>query len=113
MSNLPHIAKTQIATFPEVIALVVTDGAGTLLESVGELDGEALGAVHVVTTQAITRCGNTLGLGVLDHVTVTSGKRAWVIALHEQQILGVYVDTAKPIGAFEDKLERALRPLKE
>lgn len=113
MSNLPHIAKTQIAKFPEVIALVVTDDTGALLESVGDIDGEALGAVHAVTTQAITRCGNTLGLGALDHITVTSDKRACVIARHEQQILGVYVNAAKPIGAFENKLETALRALKE
>jgi predicted regulator of Ras-like GTPase activity (Roadblock/LC7/MglB family) len=110
MSNLTHIARAQIAKFPEVIALVVTDDAGSLLETSGDIDGEALGAVHVVTTQAITRCGNALGLGSLEHITVTSGKRACVIALHEQEILGVYVDASKqPIGAFEKKLETALR----
>ncbi len=32
MSNLPQIAKTQIAKFPEVMALVVTDETGSLLE---------------------------------------------------------------------------------
>ena len=57
MSNLPQVAKTQIAKFPEVVALVVTDDAGSLLESSGDIDGEAIGAVHVVTAQALTRCG--------------------------------------------------------
>jgi len=109
MSNLPHIAKTQIAKFPEVAALVVTDDVGSLLESSGDIDGEAIGAVHVVTMQALTRCGNALGLGPLHKVTVTGPRRACLIAIYEQEVLGIYVDPTKPIGAFEKKLETALR----
>jgi predicted regulator of Ras-like GTPase activity (Roadblock/LC7/MglB family) len=109
MSNLPHIAKTQIAKFPEVTALVVTDDAGSLLEASGDVDGEALGAVHVVTMQALTRCGNALGLGVLERITVTGGKRGCLIAIYEHEVLGVYLDPSKPIGSFEKKLETALR----
>jgi predicted regulator of Ras-like GTPase activity (Roadblock/LC7/MglB family) len=109
MSNLPNIAKMQIAKFPEVAALVVTDDAGSLLESSGDIDGEALGAVHVVTTQALSRCGNALGLGALMRVTVTGPRRACLIAIYDQEVLGVYVDPNKPIGAFEKKLETALR----
>jgi predicted regulator of Ras-like GTPase activity (Roadblock/LC7/MglB family) len=110
MSNLLHLAKTQIAKFPEVVALVVTDDAGSLLESSGDIDGEALGAVHVVTMQAVTRCGNALGLGTLERITVTGGTRACLIAIYEREVLGVYLDPTKPIGAFEKKLETALRP---
>ena len=109
MSNLPHIAKTQIAKFPEVAAMVVTDDAGSLLESSGDIDGEAIGAVHVVTMQALARCGNALGLGSLQRVTVTGPRRACLIALYEHEVLGVYMDPTKPIGAFEKKLETALR----
>lgn len=109
MSNLSQIAKTQIAKFPEVLALVVTDDAGSLLESSGDIDGEALGAVHVVTMQAITRCGNALGLGPIERITVTASKRACLIGIYEQEVLGVYLDATKPIGAFEKKLEAALR----
>ncbi|HET7504608.1 MAG TPA: roadblock/LC7 domain-containing protein [Kofleriaceae bacterium] len=109
MSNLPHIAKTQLAKFPEVTALVVTDEAGSLLESSGDIDGEALGAVHVVTTQALARCGNALGLGPLDRVTIVGPRRTCLITLYEQQVLGVYMDPTKPLGAFEKKLESALR----
>jgi len=108
MSNLPQIPRTQIAAFPEVLAVVVTDDAGALLASTGEVDGEALGAVHAATTQAITRCGNALGLGHLERITVTGGKRACVMARHEQELLGVYLDGARPIGAFEKKLDTAL-----
>jgi predicted regulator of Ras-like GTPase activity (Roadblock/LC7/MglB family) len=109
MSNLPHIAKTQIAKFPEVMAMVLTDDAGSLLESSGDIDGEALGAVHVVTTQALARCGTALGLGSLERVTVTGPRRTCLIAVYDQEVLGVYVDPTKPIGAFEKKLETALR----
>jgi predicted regulator of Ras-like GTPase activity (Roadblock/LC7/MglB family) len=109
MSNLPHIAKTQIAKFPEVTALVVTDDAGSLLESSGDIDAETLGAVHVVAMQALTRCGNALGLGALDRVTIVGPKRACLIAPYDQEVLGVYVDPTKPLGAFEKKLETALR----
>jgi predicted regulator of Ras-like GTPase activity (Roadblock/LC7/MglB family) len=109
MSNLSHIAKTQIARFPEVAALVVTDDTGSLLESTGDIDGEAIGAVHVVTMQALTRCGNALGLGALHKVTVTGQRHACLIAIFEQEVLGIYVDPTKPIGAFENKLETALR----
>ena len=109
MSNLPHIAKTQIAKFPEVAAMVVTDDAGALLESSGDIDGEALGAVHVVTMQALARCGNALGLGSLHRVTVTGPRRACLIAIYDQEVLGVYMDPTKPLGVFEKKLETALR----
>lgn len=109
MSSLPHIAKTQIAKLPEVTALVVTDDAGALLESSGDVDGEALGAVHVVTTQALGRCGDTLGLGPLQRVTITGPRRACLIAVYDREVLGVYVDPTKPIGAFEKKLDMALR----
>jgi predicted regulator of Ras-like GTPase activity (Roadblock/LC7/MglB family) len=109
MSDLPHIAKTQIARFPEVTAMVLTDDAGALLESSGDIDGEALGAVHVVTTQSLGRCGNALGLGTLLRVTVTGPRRSCLIAVYDQEVLGVYVDPSKPFGVFEKKLDTALR----
>jgi predicted regulator of Ras-like GTPase activity (Roadblock/LC7/MglB family) len=109
MSNLPQIAKTQIAKFPEVTALVVTDEAGSLLESSGDIDGESLGAVHVVAIQSLLRCGNALGLGQFLRVTVTGPRRACVITTYDRDVLGIYIDPSKPIGAFEKKLDTALR----
>jgi predicted regulator of Ras-like GTPase activity (Roadblock/LC7/MglB family) len=109
MTTLPHIAKTQIAKFSEVMALVVTDEAGVLLESSGDIDGEAIGAVHAVTMQALSRCGTALGLGEFQRLTVTGGTRACLIAVYDHEVLGIYVDPTKPIGAFEKKLESALR----
>jgi predicted regulator of Ras-like GTPase activity (Roadblock/LC7/MglB family) len=109
MSKLPHIAKTQLAKFPEVIALVVTDDAGSPLESSGDIDAEAVGAVSVVTMHAVSRCGDTLGLGSLQRVVIAGAKLACLVAPHEQEVLGVYFDPTKPISAFENKLETALK----
>jgi predicted regulator of Ras-like GTPase activity (Roadblock/LC7/MglB family) len=109
MSNLPVFAKGQLAKFPEVIAMVMTDDAGALLESSGDIDGEAVGAVHVVLMQAISRCGNALGLGALSRITATGTKHACLVALYDQTVLGVYLDPTKPVGAFENKLATALR----
>jgi predicted regulator of Ras-like GTPase activity (Roadblock/LC7/MglB family) len=109
LTGLPHIAKTQIAKFPEVTALVVTDAVGALLESSGDIDGEAIGAVHAVTMQALTRCGRALGLGTFERLTVTGGRRACLIGVYDSEVLGIYLDPTKPISALEKKLESALR----
>lgn len=109
MSNLAQLARTQIAKFPEVTALVVSDDGGSVLESSGEIDAEALGAVHVVAASALERCGGALGLGSLQRVTITAPRRACLIAICDQEVLGVYVDPSKPVGAFEKKLDTALR----
>lgn len=108
MSILSQIARLQIATLPEVTALVVTDGLGALLESSGEIDGEALGAVHAMTTQALGRCGEALGLGALQRVTIAGPRHPCLIAIHDDDVLGVYVDPGTPLGAVEKKLEAAL-----
>jgi len=109
MANLPQTARTQIAKFPEVTALVVTDDAGSLLEASGEIDAESLGAIHVVAMQALARCGAALGLGPLLRFTVSGPHRTCVIVRQDREVLGVYIDPTKPIGAFENKLDTALR----
>jgi predicted regulator of Ras-like GTPase activity (Roadblock/LC7/MglB family) len=109
MSNLRHIAKTQIAKFPEVVALVVTDEAGSLLEVSGDLDGEACGAIHAVVVQTLLRCGESLGLGELQRTTLTAPRRSCLIAVYDREIIGVYVDASNPLTAFEKKLESAMR----
>jgi predicted regulator of Ras-like GTPase activity (Roadblock/LC7/MglB family) len=109
MSNLAQIAKTQIAKFPEVTAVVVTDDAGGLIESTGDIDAESLGPVHVVTIQALDRCGDALGLGALRRLTIAGPKQACLIAPYDQEVLGVYLDPNKPMSAFEKKLETTLK----
>src|SRR4051794_38002737 len=63
MSSMVQLARSQISRLPEVLAMVVTDRAGNLVESNGELDAEAAGAVYAVAAEALTRAGEVLGLG--------------------------------------------------
>jgi predicted regulator of Ras-like GTPase activity (Roadblock/LC7/MglB family) len=109
MSHLQNIARTQLAKLPEVVAFVVTDDTGTLLEASGDVDGESLGAIHVVARQALARCGAALGIGLLDQVAITGAKRACILTARDQDVLGVYIDSGKLLSAFEKKLDGVLR----
>ena len=86
----------------------MTDDVGALLDASGDIDGDAVGAIHVVATQALGRCGSVLGLGALDRVTITGPKRACLLTGRDHDVLGVYIDPSK-LGAFETKLETVLR----
>lgn len=109
MSNLRQLAKTQIAKFPEVQSLIVTDEGGALLEVTGPVDGETLGAVNAVAMQALARCGEILGVGPLQRTSVSSPRQSSVIAVHEHEIVGVLLDPSSSLGAFEKKLDGVLR----
>lgn len=105
---MTNLSTTQLAAQPEVTALVVTDRAGALIESSGEIDGEAAGAVHAVATQALARCGDALGLGELERIAIAGARRACVIGLGDDAVVGAYLDTIKAVSSFEKKLEAAL-----
>lgn len=109
---LSPTAKTQIAKLPEVVGLVVTDAAGAVIEAslerAGDLDGETVGAVQLAIKQALSRCGNALALGSLQRFTVTGPRRASLVAIFDHQLLGIFIDPSKPIGAFERKLEAVI-----
>lgn len=109
MSALSKIAKTQIARIPEVVATVVTDRTGTLLESTGDVDAESAGAVHAVSAEALISAGEALGLGVLQRTAIVGPRRACLITISETEIVGIHVDATKPFAAFEKKLEALLR----
>jgi predicted regulator of Ras-like GTPase activity (Roadblock/LC7/MglB family) len=109
MSSLSKLARTQIAKSPEVVATVVTDRSGMLLDSTGDVDGESVGAVNAVSAEALGKAGETLGLGPLQRCAITGPKKACVITINDDEIVGFYVDPGKPIGAFEKKLEGVLR----
>ena len=109
MPGPSKLAKSQIARFPEVVATVVTDRSGVLLESTGDIDAETAGAVHAVTTEVLTRTGDALGLGVLQRTSIVGPKQACIITSSEDEIVGVHIDPSKSFGAFEKKLEGVLR----
>ena len=109
MSGLSKLAKSQISRFPEVLATVVTDRSGTLLESTGDIDAETIGAVNAVSAEALIRTGEALGLGALQRTSITGPKKACIIAACDEEIVGIHVDPSKSFGAFEKKLEGVLR----
>jgi predicted regulator of Ras-like GTPase activity (Roadblock/LC7/MglB family) len=108
MSSMVQLARSQISRLPEVLALVVTDRAGNLLESSGDLDAEAAGAVYAVAADALARAGELLGLGTFDRLSLTGGT-ACVVAVHEQGLLAIQLDPRRPLGPIEKRLEALLR----
>jgi hypothetical protein len=109
MSSLSKLAKAQLVKPPEVVAMVATDRNGVILDITGDVDGETVGPVHAVGALALGRAGEALGLGALVRVAITGPKRACVIALQEEEIVGFFVDPSKPLAAFEKKLDGVLR----
>jgi hypothetical protein len=89
---------------------VLSEASGALVESGGEVDGEAMGAVVAVTVRALHTIGEQLGLGPLRRASFVGAGWASVWAVHDQEVLGVYVDPTKPLSAFEKKLDSILHP---
>jgi predicted regulator of Ras-like GTPase activity (Roadblock/LC7/MglB family) len=109
MASVPQNNRHPITKLPEVVAYVVSDREGMLLESSGDLDGEAVGAVNAVSADALARAGDALGLGELSRATVVGPRTACVISVHADEIVGLHLDPRKPIAAFEVKLDGVLR----
>ena len=109
MPSLSQITKAHITKLPEVVAAVVTDRMGMLLDSSGEIDGEAAGAVNAVSAEALAKTGEALGLGPLQRASIAGPTKVCVIALDDEEIVGVYVDPKKPLASFETKLDAVLR----
>jgi predicted regulator of Ras-like GTPase activity (Roadblock/LC7/MglB family) len=108
MISLAQTVKTQIAKFPEVIAVVLSDVSGALLEATGDVDGEAAGAVNAVALRSLNAIGEQLGIGALKRASITGPGLACVLATNDQEVVGLYVDPSRPLGAFEKKLDGVL-----
>jgi predicted regulator of Ras-like GTPase activity (Roadblock/LC7/MglB family) len=106
--SLAQIIKSQIGKSPEVIAVVLSDASGALLESSGEIDGEAAGAINAVAVRSLNNIGEQLGLGTLKRASLVGPGLSLVLAANDQEIVGLYVDPGKPLGAFEKKLDGVL-----
>ncbi|HET9954078.1 MAG TPA: roadblock/LC7 domain-containing protein [Polyangiaceae bacterium] len=98
-----------IAALPEVIGVALSDSSGALLETTGEIDGEACGAVHSFSVMAFTQAGEALGLGEFQRASVTGPQKACLIAVQEGAVLGIYVDPGKQFSVVEKKLQNILQ----
>ncbi|MGC4092719.1 MAG: roadblock/LC7 domain-containing protein [Polyangiaceae bacterium] len=98
-----------VASCPEVIGAVVSNQVGALLQSAGEIDAETVGAVLSYATQSLATAGESMGLGELGRIVVSGGKRTCIITLRQEEILGVYVDSSRPLPSFEKKMDELLQ----
>ncbi|HET9960223.1 MAG TPA: roadblock/LC7 domain-containing protein [Polyangiaceae bacterium] len=94
-----------IAKFPEVQGAVLSDPSGALLDVAGNIDGEVAGAVHAYSMKSLGQAGELLGLGGIQRTAIVGPTKSVVITIHDQEILGVYVDPDKPLAAIEKKLQ--------
>jgi predicted regulator of Ras-like GTPase activity (Roadblock/LC7/MglB family) len=104
------VIKTQMARLPEVSGWVLSEASGALVESGGDIDAEATGAVVALVLRALADIGQNLGIGSLRRASLTGSGWSSVWAVHDQEVLGVYVDASKPLSAFEKKLDGILHP---
>jgi predicted regulator of Ras-like GTPase activity (Roadblock/LC7/MglB family) len=109
MTNLVQLTRAQICRLPEVTALVVSDRSGAMIETTGEIDGEAAGPVYTVAAEALARAGEQLGLGELQRVSISGPATACVVAVHDEGVVGVHGDPRKPLAGLEKKLDGVLR----
>lgn len=98
-----------IAKFPEVVAAVLSEPSGALLDSVGNVEGEVAGAVHAFSLQAFSQVGDALGLGTFQRASISGPSKVCVLTIQDDSVLGVYVDPSKPLAAVEKKLNDTLQ----
>ncbi len=98
-----------VASCPEVIGAVVSNPVGALLQSAGDVDGETIGAVLSYSTQVLTQAGESMGLGDLGRVVVAGGKRTCIVTVRHDEVLGVYLDSSRPLASFERKMDELLQ----
>lgn len=98
-----------IAKFPEVQGAVLSDMSGALIDSVGNFDGEAAGAVHSFALSSLCQAGEVLGLGHFQRCSIVGPGKGCVITIEDGAVLGVYVDPNKPLSAVEKRIQDTLR----
>ena len=98
-----------IASSPEVIGAVVSDTLGTLLQSAGNIDAESIGAVLSYSAAALAGAGRELGLGDLGRIVISSPTRTCLVTVRQQEVLGVYIDSSKPVASFEKRMDELLQ----
>lgn len=87
---------TAVAKLPGVIAAVLSDPSGTVLEASGPIEAEMAGAIHSFVFQALTQAGTKLGFDEMKRISVMGPKQVCVLSRLNGNILGTYVDPSKP-----------------
>lgn len=97
-----------IANLPGVTGAVLSDSSGALLEVVGNLDGEAAGAVQAFSLLALSQAGEMLGLGGFQRASISTPSKACVVLTYDGTVLGVHTDPRK-LSQVEQKLQDTLQ----
>jgi predicted regulator of Ras-like GTPase activity (Roadblock/LC7/MglB family) len=108
MNSLTQVIKNQVAKFPEVLAVVLSDSSGALLDASGDVDGETAAAITAVAARALSTVGEQLGVGALKRTSIVGPGLALVLVTNDQEVAGIYVDSSKPLAAFEKRLDGLL-----
>ncbi|MBK8013563.1 MAG: roadblock/LC7 domain-containing protein [Deltaproteobacteria bacterium] len=93
----------------EIKHAVVSDLAGTLLESMGESDAETIGAVMGYTAAAINDVGAALGLGELQRISYAGKAQSCVVTMLDENVVATFIDPSTSMAAVEKKIDGALR----
>jgi predicted regulator of Ras-like GTPase activity (Roadblock/LC7/MglB family) len=99
---------SSISKIPGVIAAVVGDSDGALVEWSGSVDGESSAAVHAFAVRGFAQAGEQVGLGELQRMSIVGPSSACVIAVTRDSLVGVYGDPSKPVAGLERRLQEIL-----
>ncbi len=97
-----------LSNIREVKKAVVGDLEGTLIEVLGESDGEQIAAVTAFAANTASQAGDALGLGELQRISFTGKQNSWISTLVDDAIISVCVVPASSVAAIEKKLDAVL-----
>jgi hypothetical protein len=100
MNNFDAVAK-----LPGIVGAALSNDSGSLLESIGNIDGDTVGAVNAFSVQSLGKAGEVLGLGSLQRIIVSDPGRSCVALVLGDEVLSVYADAGKPFANLEKKLD--------
>jgi predicted regulator of Ras-like GTPase activity (Roadblock/LC7/MglB family) len=100
MKNFDAVAK-----LPGIVGAALSNDSGSLLEFVGNIDGDTVGAVNAFSVQSLGKAGEVLGLGSLERIIVSDPGRSCIALVLGDEVLSVYADAGRPFANLEKKLD--------
>jgi predicted regulator of Ras-like GTPase activity (Roadblock/LC7/MglB family) len=100
---------TLITSIPEIKSAVMGDLNGGFLDAVNEPEGETVAAVMGFVSSTVFGAGESLGLGPLRRVSLTSATKAVVLLVHGTSVISAAVEPARALGEVEKRLDAILQ----
>src|ERR1019366_8561578 len=92
-----------VSKIPGIVAAILSDESGNLLESVGNIDGESPAPVNAFPRESFGKAGDILGLGSLDRVVIASPTRSAIVAVRPGYVMSVFADAGNEIKQRKKK----------